>query len=121
MITLHRLGHTTAEPFHLNPDLIVTVEATPDTVITLTTGAKVVVAESPERVVRVRDLPRRDALRGPALRRASARAGARPPRGVPPAVAARGGRRLDNRLSAIRRTHPDSTEVSASAADQRGR
>ena len=34
MITLHRLGHA-AEPFHLNPDLIVTVEANPDTVITL--------------------------------------------------------------------------------------
>jgi uncharacterized protein YlzI (FlbEa/FlbD family) len=50
MISLHRLGHQ-AEEFHLNPDLIVTVEANPDTVITLTTGTKVVVAESPERVV----------------------------------------------------------------------
>src|ERR1700743_3190670 len=50
MISLHRLGHQ-AEEFHLNPDLIVTVEATPDTVITLTTGTKVVVAEPPERVV----------------------------------------------------------------------
>ena len=28
MIALHRLGHR-HEPFHLNPDLIVTVEATP--------------------------------------------------------------------------------------------
>lgn len=49
MITLHRLGHAD-EPFHLNPDLIVTVESTPDTVVTLATTAKVVVAESPEEV-----------------------------------------------------------------------
>ena len=34
MITLNRLGHSD-EPFHLNPDMIVTVESTPDTVITL--------------------------------------------------------------------------------------
>jgi flagellar protein FlbD len=49
MITLHRLGHT-LEEFHLNPDLIFTVEANPDTVITLTTGVKIVVAELPKRV-----------------------------------------------------------------------
>lgn len=49
MIELHRLGHQ-AEPFHINPDLIVTVEATPDTVLTLTTGAKIVVCEAPARV-----------------------------------------------------------------------
>ncbi|MGO9754190.1 MAG: flagellar FlbD family protein [Solirubrobacteraceae bacterium] len=55
MLTLHRLGHA-AEPFHLNPDLIVTVEANPDTVITLTTGTKIVVAEPPERVIQqIRD------------------------------------------------------------------
>ncbi len=46
MITLNRLGHSD-EPFHLNPDMIVTIESTPDTVITLATGAKVVVAETP--------------------------------------------------------------------------
>jgi flagellar protein FlbD len=51
MISLHRLGHK-LEPFRLNPDLIVTVEACPDTVITLATGAKVVVAETPERVAK---------------------------------------------------------------------
>jgi len=51
MISLHRLGHK-LEPFRLNPDLIVTVEATPDTVITLATGAKIVVAETPERVAK---------------------------------------------------------------------
>jgi uncharacterized protein YlzI (FlbEa/FlbD family) len=49
MITLNRLGHSD-EPFQLNPDMIVTVESTPDTVITLATGAKVVVAEKPEEV-----------------------------------------------------------------------
>jgi len=49
MITLSRLGHSD-EPFQLNPDMIVTVESTPDTVITLATGAKVVVAESPQEV-----------------------------------------------------------------------
>jgi flagellar protein FlbD len=49
MITLHRLGHK-LELFHLNPDMIVTVEAHPDTVITLTNGTKIVVAETPQRV-----------------------------------------------------------------------
>lgn len=49
MIVLHRLGHQ-ADTFRVNPDLILTVEATPDTVITLTTGVKIVVAEPPERV-----------------------------------------------------------------------
>jgi uncharacterized protein YlzI (FlbEa/FlbD family) len=49
MITLHRLGQSD-EPFQLNPDMIVTVESTPDTVISLATGAKVVVAETPEEV-----------------------------------------------------------------------
>ena len=48
MIELHRLGQ--AEAFHLNPDLIVTVEAHPDSVIHLATGARVVVTESPEEV-----------------------------------------------------------------------
>jgi flagellar protein FlbD len=51
MIRLHRLGHMDDEPFHLNPDLILTIEAHPDTVVTLTTGIKVLVAESPEVVV----------------------------------------------------------------------
>jgi uncharacterized protein YlzI (FlbEa/FlbD family) len=50
MITLHRLG-ADRESFILNPDLIVTVEATPDTHIALTTGTKVVVTESVEAVV----------------------------------------------------------------------
>jgi uncharacterized protein YlzI (FlbEa/FlbD family) len=45
MITLHRLG-IRSEELQLNPDLITTVEAHPDTVITLATGAKVVVCEA---------------------------------------------------------------------------
>jgi flagellar protein FlbD len=49
MIELHRLGAPGA--FHLNPDLVVFVEANPDTTIRLTTGAKVVVSESVEAVV----------------------------------------------------------------------
>ncbi len=50
MIELHRLG--APEPFQLNPDLVATVEATPDTVVALTTGIRVPVVESPEEVVR---------------------------------------------------------------------
>jgi flagellar protein FlbD len=50
VIILHRLGHQ-AEPFYLSPEMIVTVEANPDTVVTLTTGAKIIVHEAPEVVV----------------------------------------------------------------------
>jgi uncharacterized protein YlzI (FlbEa/FlbD family) len=50
MIRLHRLG-TTYEPFHINPDLIATVEGNPDVVVTLTNGTKLLVAESTDEVV----------------------------------------------------------------------
>lgn len=50
MIRLHRLARD-PEPFHLNPDLIVTIEAHPDTVVHLTTGVNLVVTETPEEVV----------------------------------------------------------------------
>ena len=50
MIELHRLGRDVA-PFHLNPDLIATVEANPDTVVHLTTGANLLVRECPDEVV----------------------------------------------------------------------
>jgi flagellar protein FlbD len=73
MITLHRLGHS-LEPFHLNPDLIFTVEANPDTVITLTTGVKIVVAEPPQRVVAEVRSYRVDILAGALKRRQEARA-----------------------------------------------
>lgn len=49
MITLHRLNRS-QERFQLNPDLIVSVESTPDTVITLATAAKVVVSDTPEQI-----------------------------------------------------------------------
>ena len=49
MIELHRLGQE-AEKFLLNPDLIAVIEAHPDTVVTLTTGTKILIAESPEQV-----------------------------------------------------------------------
>jgi flagellar protein FlbD len=55
MISLHRLGQRD-DTFHLNPDLIVTVEGNPDTVITLATGNRIVVAETPQEVAeRIRD------------------------------------------------------------------
>lgn len=55
MIQLHRLG-AHGEPVWLNPDLIATIEAHPDTVVALTTGTKVVVADSVDEVIaRVRE------------------------------------------------------------------
>ena len=48
MITLTKLND---EQFVLNAGLIKTVEKTPDTVITLTTGNKYIVKESVEKVV----------------------------------------------------------------------
>lgn len=49
MIPLHRFSSEI--PFLLNPDLVVTIEATPDTMLTLATGAKVVVTETPDEIV----------------------------------------------------------------------
>jgi flagellar protein FlbD len=49
MIHLTRLNH---RPLVLNADLIESIEVTPDTVISLTTGQKLVVLEPPEEVVR---------------------------------------------------------------------
>jgi len=49
MIHLTRLNHL---PLVLNADLIETIEVTPDTVISLTTGQKLVVLEAAEEVVR---------------------------------------------------------------------
>ena len=50
MIRLHRLS-ARAEVFYLNPDLIVAIDSTPDTVVTLTTHQKVLVSDSPELLV----------------------------------------------------------------------
>ena len=49
MIALHRLGHR-HERFLLNPDLIEKIEAHPDTVIMLTTGARFLVDETPAEI-----------------------------------------------------------------------
>jgi flagellar protein FlbD len=48
MILLTRLNQAS---FYLNPDLIEHLEATPDTVITMTTGHRYVVREGTEEVV----------------------------------------------------------------------
>ena len=50
MIRLHRLS-ARAEAFYLNPDLIVAIDSTPDTVVTLTTHQKVLVTDAPEAIV----------------------------------------------------------------------
>lgn len=50
MIRLHHLS-ARAEAFYLNPDLIVAIDTTPDTVVTLTTHQKVLVKDSAEEVV----------------------------------------------------------------------
>ena len=49
MIMLSRLNGL---PFALNPDLIERAEATPDTVLTLCDGSKVLIGESVEELVR---------------------------------------------------------------------
>jgi flagellar protein FlbD len=56
MIWLNRLNHV---PFVLNAEMIVHMEVTPDTVIFLTDGQKIVVRESAEDVIeRVRQFRR---------------------------------------------------------------
>ncbi len=76
MIVLNRLGHSD-EPFQLNPDMIVTVESTPDTVIALATGAKVVVSETPQEVTAAVYAYRADVLSEAMRRRRPARPGAK--------------------------------------------
>ena len=49
MISLSRLD---GKVFHLNPDFIVTIEETPDTVLHLSTGTSLMVLEKTEEVVR---------------------------------------------------------------------
>ena len=49
MITLHRFHHDDEE-IHLNPDLIASIEARPDTVVKLTTGVRLLVCETPVQV-----------------------------------------------------------------------
>ena len=47
-----KLTHLDGEPFILNAELIRYVEARPDTFITLTSGERIVVAESMDEVLR---------------------------------------------------------------------
>ena len=49
MIAVTRLNHT---PLVVNPDLIVFIEETPDTIITLSNGEKIVVQEKVTEVIR---------------------------------------------------------------------
>ena len=66
MIQLTRINHV---PLVLNADLIEHVEATPDTVISLTNGQKFIVLEAPEAVIaKVVDF-RRSILASPDLLR----------------------------------------------------
>jgi flagellar protein FlbD len=112
VINLHRLGHK-AEAFSLNPDLILTVEATPDTVVTLTTGTKIVVVESPERVAaEVREW--RTGILRAALSREGDEALAPRSSGSPSVSALLTQRRT---LSAVDRSGVDPTEHSPPPAD----
>jgi flagellar protein FlbD len=65
MICLTRLGGSEVV---INADLIVTVEKTPDTVITLTTGDRIMVKESVDDVVDRAAAFRHRVLQGPGVR-----------------------------------------------------
>jgi flagellar protein FlbD len=65
MIAVTRLGGSEVV---INADLIITVEKTPDTVITLTTGDRIMVRESVEEVVARAAMFRHGVLQGPGVR-----------------------------------------------------
>lgn len=50
MILVHRLTQPD-RPMYLNSDQIQAIEATPDTVVTLENGQKLIVAETPDEIV----------------------------------------------------------------------
>jgi flagellar protein FlbD len=50
VISVHRLTHPEC-PLWLNPDLIQQIEQTPDTVISLTNGTRLVVDEEPAQIL----------------------------------------------------------------------
>jgi flagellar protein FlbD len=57
MIALRRLN---GQPIMVNADLIESLEATPDTVVTLTSGNKLIVRDSPDEIqARIIDYKRR--------------------------------------------------------------
>ncbi len=63
MIALRRLNN---QPIMVNPDLIESLEATPDTVVTLTSGNKLIVRDSMDEVrERIVEFKRR--IYGPAV------------------------------------------------------
>ena len=79
MIQLTRLNN---QPLMVNSDLIKFVERAPDTVLTLTSGEKIVVLEAPQQVLdRVVDF-RRMIISGP-TRIDSAQRDSRPEKGAP--------------------------------------
>lgn len=88
MILVHRLR---GEPMFLNADLIESIEATPDTTITLVDGRKALVAETPDVLVRrVMDFRAAVLLAADQLRDgASAPPAAAPPPAADPPPAAR--------------------------------
>jgi flagellar protein FlbD len=64
MIQLTRINHV---PLVVNSDLIEHIESTPDTILTMTNGQKLVIRESVEQVVRAVIEFRRSVLSGPAI------------------------------------------------------
>jgi uncharacterized protein YlzI (FlbEa/FlbD family) len=66
MITLNRLGHSD-EPFQLNPDMIVTVESTPDTVVAETPAEVAGAAQAYRASVLAEALKRRRSSRQPGV------------------------------------------------------
>ncbi len=46
-----RLTHLNGKEFYLNSDLLLCLESTPDTLLVMTSGEKILVKESPEEVV----------------------------------------------------------------------
>jgi flagellar protein FlbD len=77
MIHLTRLNQT---PLVVNADLIEHIEMTPDTVIALTTGQKILVRESPNEIIEKVIRFRRSVLEGLPCSTASASVTTRPPR-----------------------------------------
>lgn len=64
MIKVTRLNHT---PIVLNSDLIEHVEGTPDTVVSLTTGQRLMVLESAEEIIDLVVAFRKRILAGPTI------------------------------------------------------
>jgi flagellar protein FlbD len=78
VILVHKLSHD-REPFYVNPDLVVTIEAHPDVVLTLDNGQKIVVAETVEHVIDlIREWRRSILVAPPVLTPVDGRASRRP-------------------------------------------